>query len=836
MSIIIPYIYKQKTILLQEFKIFYRKEQPSADRFAFELPVDVKNALQSALKTNFVECRDFSRPNHVGSNFIPAATVAKELESVYLCTIVESQHASLVLVNMFASFGVKLWLNDKCLLIQSDFGGPMFNIKARLKKGYNVFLVEAHRRFSTDFQLSLIPYSEKERKRAASFLRLPFEHNLPVFVHENDYALGCHQTTILFVSGGVQEYLPQVEIALIDSQSGEKRTSLVATINEPLTITLSPTLPQVKYRHVCLEYTFSHVNGKRITQTYQMTLADDAEGQESLKREVLKLAASTEIRTKDALLGNLFYTEFLRSNPHKHYLACKEIRDLLIQIQSGSYFPENLYSKGNQHVWIPSELDGRYVGVRVRIPENYDPSTKKYPSVIYIGLAEFSDYSTMAPIAELPEECLFFDVSERGMTCGSYVGEAAFMEMRNWILQHFAVDPTRIYLCGYSAGAYAAWVLASTHPHLFAGIYTIGGIPDFRLTCNLNNLTVQTLASEEDFVLRNKNKKIRKAFTQHRYFKQYSVPMTLHRKMGQYYCHPDPLSNLLSHKGITEPTEIHFRTDRNRHRQSYWMTIHGVKEIGKYAEVKAAVLSEKEIHVQAVNITGLTLQIPSMIDRDDFCVTINGTTIACENILDSHLHFTYIENRRWKQIEKEPDVPLRHGTGLLDIYLGPMSIILPENAEEDILNAARGWAAPTLSAVTPQVYTNYPIVSVTSLSESTLQRNLLCFDVAGTNPLCQQLSLPVNCDRDGYTYLGERVNGDYLVFQCTDNTYHPEHSVTVISTNNISFLKKNFFTRRLILPSYIGGLHPYLNREILIWDGRRFWGTYTNGNTLEEVL
>ena len=165
-----------------------------------------------------------------------------------------------------------------------------------------------------------------------------------------------------------------------------------------------------------------------------------------------------------------------------------------------------------------------------------------------------------------------------------------------------------------------------------------------------------------------------------------------------------------------------------------------------------------------------------------------------------------------------------------------MSIVVPNSAEEEILYVAKNWASPSLSAMNPNVFTNYPIVTVASLSESTLQQNLLCIDVAGTNPLCRQMCLPVTCDRDGYSYLGERVNGDYLVFQCADNPYHPEHSVTVISTNNISFLKKNFFTRKLILPSYIGGVHPYLNREILIWDGRRFWGTYLSGGALEEVL
>lgn len=836
MSVNVQYTYKQRTMLLQKFKIIYRKQSLNSNLFNLAIQDDAKKALQNALTISFASYQDFSNLNQIGSNFIPAVNDPKEAEIVYLAAIVESKHASLVLINMFASFGVKLWVNDKCLLIQSNPGTPMFNGKIRLKKGQNIFLIEAHTRIDTDFQLSLIPYNQKEWKNSASFLRLPLEHNLPVFVHEPSYSLGYQQTTVMFVAGGVQEYFPQVEISLFDSQNSDAPTTLEAKMNEPTIVTLPPTLSHVKYRHICLEYTFTHVNGKKISQMFQMVLADDSPSRDALKKEIEALAVHTDLFTKDALMGHLFHTELLCRNPFGYYFACKAAHDLLVRIQDENYFPEEEKCKKNQWVWVRSKLDSRYVRIRVRMPENYNPSVRNYPAIIFISLVEFSDFSTTAPATEISEDCFFFDVSERGMTCGSYVGEAAFMEMWEWILNNYTVDPTRIYLCGYSAGAYAAWTLASIYPHLFAGIYTLGGLPDFRLTGNLNQVAVQTLASEEDYVLHGKNKKIREAFAYHRYFEQHFIPMTLHKRMGQYCCHPEPLNRLLSCKAITEPTEIHFRTDRNRHRQSYWITIHGLKEIGNYAEINATILSEKEIYVEAKNITGLTLQVPSVIDRQNFCVTINGIMNTQNNFNKSQLHFICTEEGDWYQTEKMPEVFLRHGTGLLDIYLDSMSIVVPDNAEETILNVARSWAAPSLSAIVPKVYTSYPIVAVASLSENTLCQNLLCFDIAGTNPLCRKLSLTVCCDSDGYTYLGERVNGDYLIFQCADNPYHKNRSVTVISTNNISMLKANFFTRKLILPSYIGGLHPYLNREILIWNGKKFLGTYMSGRTLQEVL
>ena len=35
-------------------------------------------------------------------------------------------------------------------------------------------------------------------------------------------------------------------------------------------------------------------------------------------------------------------------------------------------------------------------------------------------------------------------------------------------------------------------------------------------------------------------------------------------------------------------------------------------------------------------------------------------------------------------------------------------------------------------------------------------------------------------------------------------------------------LRRNLFTRCMVLPSYIQGRHPYLNRSVLIFDGKNY--------------
>ena len=73
-------------------------------------------------------------------------------------------------------------------------------------------------------------------------------------------------------------------------------------------------------------------------------------------------------------------------------------------------------------------------------------------------------------------------------------------------------------------------------------------------------------------------------------------------------------------------------------------------------------------------------------------------------------------------------------------------------------------------------------------------------------------------DKSGYSYNGFRYNGSYAVMQIMDNPWNEKYHILYINTNDSKMFAKNIFTRRMVFPAYVNGMHKYLNKNILIFD------------------
>ena len=49
-----------------------------------------------------------------------------------------------------------------------------------------------------------------------------------------------------------------------------------------------------------------------------------------------------------------------------------------------------------------------------------------------------------------------------------------------------------------------------------------------------------------------------------------------------------------------------------------------------------------------------------------------------------------------------------------------------------------------------------------------------------------------------------------------------------------TLLKRHLLLRRIILPTYVNGIDPYWNNEVLVYTGR-YWAAYEEGAPLEPV-
>lgn len=58
--------------------------------------------------------------------------------------------------------------------------------------------------------------------------------------------------------------------------------------------------------------------------------------------------------------------------------------------------------------------------------------------------------------------------------------------------------------------------------------------------------------------------------------------------------------------------------------------------------------------------------------------------------------------------------------------------------------------------------------------------------------------------------------------QIVQNPWNSKYHILYINTNDSKLLSKNLFTRRMILPVYVNGRHPYLNQDILIFNEKGY--------------
>ena len=832
------YTYTDKTLLIRNFFILSKVQGRQDDLFNTKIPTEVTTAFEHYLESNFRNIEHYCLTCENGSTWYAANP--EDNEHIYLCAIVESDHVAKCLLNFYSSPGVKVWLNDSCVLIQSNPYYSLYSTHVRLKKGINVFIFELYSRRNTEFLFRIIPICDQERKKENSALYLTSIGNLPIVVHEPYFIEGKQEYRFMFLSGGIRDYLPYIQITMKDSQQSDYSKKFQGQLNVPIVVPIPVAKEHNHRRQIIFDCLLTKKDGTTETMHVQTIAADSDVDRAKIIEDAEALAKIVDLDTRESLTAQLMLGEQMlppkgRTKQEACFRHFEALKNQVAEIKNGNYNPKEQFLNGNRFYWMRSKLDGRLIRINVSIPTDYDPILKNYPAVIFLSLGEFGNTSSYATIPKLKERGLFFDITIRGESFGSYIGEAAFFEMYKWILEHFSVNRQRVYLCGFSAAAYAVWLLAETYPHLFAGILAGGGLPDFDLLDNVRNVPVIFLTAENDRMFENSKKELLDAIPMHANCERINIPQATHQIIRYYCSQVRILNKLMSKSNPLEPCEIIYHTYRNRHLRSYWITLHDVEKIGSVASVHAKVLSKTEIEVKVLNTTGVSVSIPSYICKRRFSIVVNKNVFCFEKCNKDKLHFKKDAYGGWSVVEKPCMPNVRCGTGLLDIYFDSMKILLPTNAPESVLATATKWARPRINSFSKSLFINYPIVSAEEHEIPLLEGNLLVIDVNQSNPVLKELDLPVVCDSKGYSYLDEYITGSYVILQCISNPYNNDSSITVISTNDEIQLSKCFFTRNLIMPSYLGGVHPYLNCSILVWDGNKYRGTYETGLPLEHI-
>jgi len=849
-----PYQYKGKTLLLEQYFILGSVNciESQYDIFDKKMNDFAFNEIDSIEKDCYAPYAEF---DGLREDYLVGFQNYEnhKNEKTFLYTEVISKRKTKIIVSVFASKNIKLWLNGECLFItQND--DTFCYLTAHLKKGKNTILIE---HFSpaikpqTAFSIQIKNYGFEMSSdiRALSNMLSP-DSDEPIIELDPVSVLTekheTHQPSIKFMlmsnnkkintNYEIHVYAYSVDLENYDFESSEniiEKEELVlkienAKINriEEVFVEALTALIKHKFCRVYIDCFFEHNGKKKLISGPYFFISDFSNVAVDFNNRFLKHLKESKNVELDKVLsikeGQDISTIFWRTKDNIEFFNNLNIE------QEKEYY---LYPGFYKHT-VQSDLDNSSVVIGINIPSGYN-ATQKHPAFIGLNTGFDPNFSQWFP--ELSETCLSFDITCRGATGGSYIGEASALECLSWIKSNFKIDEDRIYLLGYSNGSYSTYAISQNHPHIAAAIYPLAGFPQIETVQNLSNTPTFQMLSSRDHIYLNNINTVKKKLDRYGNYHQHELANTNHSFFTPYKFNKAILNRLLSCKLNPYPNQIVFTTCRNRHLESFWIRLHGIAKSKKYARIKANIEAENLINIRISNSLGITLTIPPQINKCHFQVKINSVLFAFENYKKDSVIFT--KSAKWSTSEFETKPDFRKGTGLLDVYLNKLRIIVSDNCSDSVLKCAANLSSPQTGGFTMNIDVNYPVFKLSEMPENILSNNLIVFDMCENNDfikLCKTNST-IDYDEYGYVYKGKRKNCNYVIMQAIANPINENLSILIISTNKENLLTKNLFMRRLVLPFYSNGLHPYLNNNALVFSEGKYYAIYERDVDMEEV-
>ncbi len=829
-----------KTIRLLEKYLFLGATNESDDEYdVFDMQIHpIAAKAMKDIATNGYQGYDvFSEQNYRYMNTFNG--YAKQgWERVFLYTEVMAEEETTGILAVLSGKGGKVWVNGVCVSIHNNEYMWSYHdyYSVPFHKGKNTILYEQHRPDAGAFfslQLRNCELETQHDDRAlhqtgSAVKQDPLELVCPFF-----YQPSGDTYTFMCLKNGAPigaEY----QVCILDSVKGEIRRCS-ARLGEPFCLdikSLRELDPEV-IRYEWIECRFVDANGKDHVNAFALILNTYEERRLAINQIAKARMKEAPYEVAVNMGARLHKQEAVGYDPIAQFWYVFQLFDLLKQYDDGKLSYQEIQTEGIHDFYVHSDLDDSAVRILIRVPKGYH-AQRPYPVIFSFNMGNDGGFC-FGPLSELLDEpCLCCDVTGRGFTGGSYVGEASILEMIKWVRTHYTVDDERIYFLGQSNGGYASFAIAQNYPHLPAAIFPQIGYPHMDTIHNLSNTPTYLMVSPKDYVFTGRENEIRTELAPYGKIFQYDFEDMTHHHFTPYIYHKSLWNEMLKQKRDAFPRKITFTTNRNRHLESFWIKLHGMEMGAKTAHICAQIQSASAISIHMEGASGVTVTIPPQIDRNEFSITLNDSVMTFHNYREERVMLG--KQAEWTLLDGEPLVDYRKGTGLLDVYLGSLRIVLPQTASKAMRNVAEHFSEPFSNGAEPKLYVKYPIWSTQVSPSEIFAHNVVLIDHKGDNELIEIIrgKLLVSYDENGYEYNGKYCQTPYLLLQAIPNPYHPERTVVVLSTNDEK-LCHCFLIRKIILPYYISGVHPYLNNAAMIYDGKKYYGIYEAGGTMTAI-
>lgn len=497
---------------------------------------------------------------------------------------------------------------------------------------------------------------------------------------------------------------------------------------------------------------------------------------------------------------------------------------------------------GARKLFFTSALDGRTQFCYVRIPPNYDPQ-KRYPLFLFISNEEPVAQQTDFGLYD-QEPCLAASVYGRGITMGSYIGEAAVREALTQVINAYSVDAARIYVAGFSNGGAAAWVQAMWSPQNYAGLLVFAGSLHEPCIQNVQNMEVLHVHAEYGTFFTPDPQKLTRQLRRLPTAQTVVIDEMIHAQLPDVLCKKHYMRQLLKAVRNEFPPDVRLTTWDRRHNCAYWVTIDDISLNKKTASLHA-VRKDHFLLITTRNVQAFSLTLPLHKDRSQWLVFINGKPVPLlsEGMEGEGLHFDRSHDGFHPCLQPIP-FSGRKGTGLLDVYFDPLSILLAQE-NPSLRKTAEALSQPHTNGYDPIIQVHYPIYGPADADDRRLYGGSLILledlspaaEKPAESPLIRavQQHLPIQADVAGCRYKTYQYTGSYCLMQCMPHPWDSDRSVLSIRCNDSSLLQKNLFTRRMTLPGYANGRHPYLNNEALLYTGKEYYRLYEYGGDLTKM-
>lgn len=732
----------------------------------------------------------------------------------------------------------KLWVNGKCIMIHQYGFLQGHHSTADLHEGNNEIIIALEiRQYNSKFTLRLTDYDfEMSRELSAKTATNPSTFFDPaILISDYFYQDKADEFTFMIFKNNNIEYESEYKISGYDSESGQALMDLPdrGLLNEKIVLKLDKwrKLSDKTYRFERIDCILHQVGGQELNLGFCLLLND-------FKQEEKLCSIQDVDKYPDIILhyilGMYGLRDFYESVNDMNLMFWNSmwVKEFIEKYQLGGINEKYYEEEGIHQVFIKSRLDGGYVKLQLKMPRDYNNhlnANRKYPLFMTIAFSNEGDNSNAINTSALDEDIVHVDVTGRAFTGGSYVGEGSILEIFEWIKGNLRIDENRVYLMGQSSGAYGVWAMAQNYPHLFAGIFPVSGLPHEKMISNVYNIPTYYFASEQDFIMDKDINKVKKLFENTENYIQEDIPNITHGQLCYYSAQSKIMNLLLKKERVIFPRHIRFTTCRNRHNRSYYIKEIVIEEDKEYGSIEIW-SNEDEILIKSSDIVSFQIDIPDFV-KNGFKMYLDDMIL--DNLNAKRLIFVK-EDGSWKIVDDVINDNILKGTGLLDIYRDVLNIVIDNEPSELELDIAYKFAHPQTNAVDPTIFVNYPIVREIN-DDANIESNKVIICNVDSNLARKYMKyMKTVCDTEGYRTTNRTYKGPYCVMEAVNDRKTSNKTILLLVYNSNKMLKRNLLLRRITIPTYYNGIHPFWNSQLLCFDNDGYWSDQDNKGRVHQ--